>query len=901
MISTCGNPGVTPPGIEPESLTCQIRRDFTSVQLPMEKRRLLKIYSTVESSLVTNNKANFAVMLHSPVYSGASTVCSLAAAPETSQCYSTPDVMARYACFFSNVCYRYRVVLGVSNELTDQKIFFVCDKASIVDTETERIETSGQFLFLLVLFLNYPEFFFRAVLGFRRNKARVTISRQTQYDRPTRPVANQDEAAVCRSASATSAQGETLALRLSPIADTEEKKNMVKCTGDTFWNARQLVGHRAFRAESELFQQNLTASVADRSSLSCETVSRHYLVAAHRIATHRSIVELASGDLICTVQRYGGNTARHARRSDEALGVRVSVARIAPSLLDLGCAAPCRSYAQDMKCFRRNALLRELDLTLAQLSPFAVTADSHCADDIDIFVHKTVESSLQVIELANSPESLLESIFRRRYLPSPTRSEDRSWFSKLCPPLSTPRLPWRRNARRYRRPRLAGSLRASAFLAADTDSEQAIARAAGLQGRDKLTSYKSVPRSRRPITGGALPARRPRTNGVVTKKKKKKKSDGERGRRRMKRVRENSLARDTCSSGLGSRRARKRIISEIVINIRYEGSIPGLATPGFSQVGIVPDDAAGRRAFSGISRFLHPCIPGLLHAHLPSPSSALKTSLLRAVQNPSLAYWRRVFVRRHFRTQLANHNYVTSMGQLYVCDSHSHLKCVTQKLTNEENGSQLKCCEVQLVGNSFREIRVSLPIGPYHTGYYPILYSVHYWPVIDQWRAELILTQSNILYRIKGFTIYHSFNPAAAVAIEGARALRAPIRHGTVSHLRRGEGGKLACYLQPCSPRRLVGSLTSRTVGGGRVAGEALDHSRCRDLVSRQNDSALQRAGDAHHLDMFQGLQHFRYMLFTLHFIVTADNQSAVDIGIFAHKTVDSSLQVIELANLSVL
>ncbi|KAJ8880459.1 hypothetical protein PR048_016929 [Dryococelus australis] len=39
---------------------------------------------------------------------------------------------------------------------------------------------------------------------------------------------------------------------------------------------------------------------------------------------------------ICAVQDHDGNTARLARRSDEALGVRVSVARIAPSLLDLG-------------------------------------------------------------------------------------------------------------------------------------------------------------------------------------------------------------------------------------------------------------------------------------------------------------------------------------------------------------------------------------------------------------------------------------------------------------------------------------------------------------------------------------------------------------------------------------
>ncbi|KAJ8866641.1 hypothetical protein PR048_032502 [Dryococelus australis] len=39
-------------------------------------------------------------------------------------------------------------------------------------------------------------------------------------------------------------------------------------------------------------------------------------------------------------------------------------------------------------------------------------------------------------------------------------------------------------------------------------------------------------------------------------------------------------------------------------------------TPGSSHVGIVPDDAAGRRVFSGISRFPRPFIPALLHTHL---------------------------------------------------------------------------------------------------------------------------------------------------------------------------------------------------------------------------------------------------------------------------------------------
>ncbi|KAJ8874823.1 hypothetical protein PR048_022712 [Dryococelus australis] len=57
------------------------------------------------------------------------------------------------------------------------------------------------------------------------------------------------------------------------------------------------------------------------------------------------------------------------------------------------------------------------------------------------------------------------------------------------------------------------------------------------------------------------------------------------------------------------------------------GSIPGRVTPGFWQVGIVPDDASGRRVFSGISRFPRPFIPAMLHSHLTSSSSVLKSSL----------------------------------------------------------------------------------------------------------------------------------------------------------------------------------------------------------------------------------------------------------------------------------
>ncbi|KAJ8888928.1 hypothetical protein PR048_008422, partial [Dryococelus australis] len=73
----------------------------------------------------------------------------------------------------------------------------------------------------------------------------------------------------------------------------------------------------------------------------------------------------------------------------------------------------------------------------------------------------------------------------------------------------------------------------------------------------------------------------------------------------------------------------------------YEGEpasiFDGMA-PGFSHVGIVPDDAAGLRVFSGISH-VRPFIPALLH--IPTSlhhSSTPKTWMLRAVQISSLAH-----------------------------------------------------------------------------------------------------------------------------------------------------------------------------------------------------------------------------------------------------------------------
>ncbi|KAJ8872348.1 hypothetical protein PR048_025952 [Dryococelus australis] len=65
---------------------------------------------------------------------------------------------------------------------------------------------------------------------------------------------------------------------------------------------------------------------------------------------------------------------------------------------------------------------------------------------------------------------------------------------------------------------------------------------------------------------------------------------------------------------------------------RRSGPNPRPGQSGFSQVGIVPDDAVGRRVFSGNSRFPPPSHSDAAPRSPQSPSSALKTSMLRAVQ-----------------------------------------------------------------------------------------------------------------------------------------------------------------------------------------------------------------------------------------------------------------------------
>ncbi|KAJ8887636.1 hypothetical protein PR048_013854 [Dryococelus australis] len=69
------------------------------------------------------------------------------------------------------------------------------------------------------------------------------------------------------------------------------------------------------------------------------------------------------------------------------------------------------------------------------------------------------------------------------------------------------------------------------------------------------------------------------------------------------------------------------VVRRLLSHLGEAGSIPCRATRGYSHVGIVPDNASSRRIFSRIVCFPCLCPLVLLHTHLTSLSSPLKTSI----------------------------------------------------------------------------------------------------------------------------------------------------------------------------------------------------------------------------------------------------------------------------------
>ncbi|KAJ8886296.1 hypothetical protein PR048_012507 [Dryococelus australis] len=99
-----------------------------------------------------------------------------------------------------------------------------------------------------------------------------------------------------------------------------------------------------------------------------------------------------------------------------------------------------------------------------------------------------------------------------------------------------------------------------------------------------------------------------------------------------------------------------------------------VSPPGFSHVGIVPDNAAGRRVFSVLSRFPQPCIPALLRTHLVSPSSALETSI-SVHREDSVPNGMRVFLLSHLVDEPYRTRRRSSIVRWHSAPARSRWKC----------------------------------------------------------------------------------------------------------------------------------------------------------------------------------------------------------------------------------
>ncbi|KAJ8888741.1 hypothetical protein PR048_008233 [Dryococelus australis] len=100
------------------------------------------------------------------------------------------------------------------------------------------------------------------------------------------------------------------------------------------------------------------------------------------------------------------------------------------------------------------------------------------------------------------------------------------------------------------------------------------------------------------------------------------------------------------------------LVRLLTSQIGEPGSILGGIALGFSHVQIVPDDAAGRRIFSGTSRFPRPCIPVLLHTHFTSPSSVSQDLDAKGHPNLSSSLARRASLVQGRRAESVTHGAV---------------------------------------------------------------------------------------------------------------------------------------------------------------------------------------------------------------------------------------------------
>ncbi|KAJ8870635.1 hypothetical protein PR048_029658 [Dryococelus australis] len=389
--------------------------------------------------------------------------------------------------------------------------------------------------------------------------------------------------------------------------------------------------------------------------------------------------------LLC---RHDGNTARRARRSDEALGARVSVARIAPSLLDFG------RGGEDETDFKDTYIA----VTFAIGSPFIKYAPDDCEPITDLrgsylpspyykttrlptrkanlvrLLHDFLKlESYRTMTLVSgfsrgSPVSPAPSFWRRSIFTSITligsqdfavKSRPKSphsslmhkpgvnfvhaclhisflCWSRVCGVESAPSSPMHSSPQLVRChvtscPSTSFSLSLSRLPSPCTLRRRPSSSLLLLTIPDYRTSVRWLPRKAHySPAAGTLVHNLLYISGCAEdgyyQKDSYSSSQVSRVLRQGRERRDCDSGRITCQSS-----PCRRVTVQLAglpggeEDRGEQGSIPGGFAPEFSHIVIVPDDAAGRRVFLGISRFPRSCISALLHTHLaPAPSADVK-------------------------------------------------------------------------------------------------------------------------------------------------------------------------------------------------------------------------------------------------------------------------------------
>ncbi|KAJ8885687.1 hypothetical protein PR048_011885 [Dryococelus australis] len=373
--------------------------------------------------------------------------------------------------------------------------------------------------------------------------------------------------------------------------------------------------------------------------------------------------------------RYDRNTARLARRSDEALGVHASVAHIAPWLLDLGRGVPTGAHltlnVDTKKLNTISTYTRQNAKSKYRNSLWLKSASQKQCSDTHKTPYDRVKRCCERKINIKAPEHVNVDVFTQNKRP---RKKIRVWLpggahGQSAMGAGNGSSSGGRQPTAYRIPRATRSLTFSSCDDAAVASRRHLAgttcfhRKEDLghwvrQHRSGLLGDDGGERSGVSVSGRAAHTRMPRDGTsplLVGSSEARIQGWGKREiPEKTRRTPASYGTIPTCENPGVTRPEIKPGCpwwepSSLIAHLPWtpepraavvyspptqanRASTPGEANRGPSHVGNVVDDAACRQVFSGFSHFPHPYISALFHTHFASPTSALKTSMLRSAQ-----------------------------------------------------------------------------------------------------------------------------------------------------------------------------------------------------------------------------------------------------------------------------